>query len=523
MGRFFCAWLVLVLSTLFGACGSGGTGDIDGGTDGGEQLCDLDEHACPEGERCNAERQCVAADALEIVTESLPDGRVGFGYDETLAAAGGLPPYTWEIVAADPGLGFLELSRDGRLQGTAQDAVADAALRLAVQDSGYGGGVRVVETFRLTFARCSDGDTELCYAPVDGVCYQGQRVCSDGQMGPCEPGDNPSSDRNHCGPECDRCAAQVADACHQGVCACGAGPLCTGSDNCCDGDCVDVQSNTTHCGMCFNDCTQAVAHASEADKFCSAGVCDYAGACDYGYLDCDDQHGNGCERPADRVDTCGACDLDCNQQVLHVPAGTRTCNDTGDGFVCDYSGGCSNDFADCDGDRSSGCETWLNDPANCGGCGVDCSQDPNGALCISPDPADPYFHECGCNYDSAAGQPEGCGGGQICCEHVCRDAATDPEHCGVCRAACSAGGCQDGACACGDDGDCPAESAATTCGPTDACVCSHAGAGDAPCPLGQFCCDGEHGGSGGPEGEADLGCCSKRCGQNDSEDFPCSW
>jgi hypothetical protein len=48
-------------------------------------------------------------------------------------------------------------------------------------------------------------------------------------------------------------------------------------------------------------------------------------------------------------------------------------------------------------------------------------------------------------------------------------------------------------------------------------VCAHAGAGDAACPVGQFCCDGNEGGSGGPGGEADLGCCPKRCGQNDDQ------
>ncbi len=511
---------LLFFALVAAACGNGGGGQEDSGVDGGPEPCDLADHPCPDGERCTADQECVPADPLVITTESLPDGRVGFGYDQTLEAGGGLVPYTWEIAAADPELAFLTITAAGRLQGSTDQPIQDASITIAVNDSGYGGGERAERIFSVSFDLCREGDIEHCYAPVGGVCHQGSRTCTGGQMGECLAGADPSEDRNQCGPDCSRCVAEYADACHQGLCACGDGPLCSGDDRCCDGQCLDVWSSTAHCGMCFNDCEQAVAHAS-GEKSCSAGVCDYLGDCDYGFLDCDGQRSNGCERPANRVDTCGACDVDCNVLIGHVSQAQKICTDTGAGFVCDYTGSCGNDFADCDDDRSNGCETWLTETTSCGGCGVDCALSAAGSLCISPDPADPYFHTCGCNFDSATGRPEGCAAGQICCEHICRDAASDGEHCGVCRAACTTGGCVGGACGCVVPGDCPAPSSATSCG-GDRCVCVHSGGDDAPCPVGQFCCDGSEGGSGGPQGEADLGCCVKRCGQNDEESFSCN-
>lgn len=40
-------------------------------------------------------------DRLEIFTEALPVGRVGEGYDRSIAAIGGLPPYTWSLDAGE--------------------------------------------------------------------------------------------------------------------------------------------------------------------------------------------------------------------------------------------------------------------------------------------------------------------------------------------------------------------------------------------------------------------------------------
>lgn len=506
-------WLVC------GGCGGGGGGGSDAGTDNGVFRCDLQDHACPEGQRCTREQECVEAEPLRIVTDTLPDGRVDFGYSQQLEAEGGLPPYGWAIARADPALDFLAISPRGKLEGSSRQVVTDASITVEVTDDGYGGGETASATFILSFHLCRDGDTELCYAPRDGACHQGSRTCTDGQMGPCEPGPNLSADRMHCGPSCEECDRSVSDACSQGLCACGDGPVCTGANRCCEGTCIDVDDNVEHCGGCNRDCRQMIAHASGADVFCSGGECDYTGSCDRGWLDCDGARDNGCELPVGKT-FCGDCDLDCTEQVSHVPSSSITCNDTGDDFVCDYNGACLDDFGDCDAARTNGCETRFTEVENCGGCGVDCTQDAVGHLCLTPDPADPYAHQCGCRYDGATGQAEGCDQGQICCDYVCREAATDPAHCGVCRAACTAGDCVDGACACKTDADCPAPSGATGCGGTR-CVCPHAGSGEAACQPGWYCCDGEAGGSGGPDEEPDTGCCPKLCGQNDA-DAPCT-
>jgi len=513
----------LALGALAAACGGGGGGDTDGGTDGAVWPCDLAEHACPSGQRCDAEQVCVEAEPLEIATESLPDGRVGLLYRLDLVAEGGLLPHRWELVDAAPELAWLSLSTGGRLEGTPAAVVSGASLRVAVVDGGFGGGERVERAFLVNMVTCQEGDLQACNAPLDGVCHQGARTCRDGVMSACEALPQLSTSRSACGPECAPCDAGLADACVAGLCACGQGPLCAGEARCCEGACVDTNAAREHCGGCFHDCAQAVAHLAADTSACDAGACDYSGDCAYGFLDCDGVRANGCETPAG-LEACGVCGLSCLALVTHVPAAQKRCADLGTAFACDYTGDCAADFADCDQDRTNGCEAWLQDPPTCGACGEDCTGRPTGELCLSPDPGDPYFHTCGCRFDSATYTAQGCPAqGALCCARVCRDGATDVDHCGVCNAACPAGDCQAGACACALDGDCPAPSAATAC-LAGRCVCPHRAPGDAACGVGQHCCDGNQGGAGGPDGGPDQGCCPKLCGQNDTDaGFSCSW
>ncbi len=58
---------------------------------------------------------------LAVTTSSLPDGSVGTGYDQTLAASGGVAPYSWSVASGTlpPGL---TLSASGEISGTPTSA-----------------------------------------------------------------------------------------------------------------------------------------------------------------------------------------------------------------------------------------------------------------------------------------------------------------------------------------------------------------------------------------------------------------
>jgi hypothetical protein len=276
---FFC----ILLGCFLLGCGNGDNGGDDAGDDSGVFLCDLTDNLCPEGQRCNKDQECVAADPLQITTDSLPDGRINFGYSQQIEATGGLLPYSWAITQADAGLEFLTITSFGKLEGTTTQPVENASITITVTDDGYGGGESDSQTYTLSFVTCQQGDTELCYQPQGGVCYQGFRTCENGQMTDCQLGPNPSRDDQFCGPDCSACDGSVSDACVDGLCACGTGAICGGSDRCCAGACMDVTDNIQNCGGCGADCNVLVTHASGAVVSCSNGACDYTGDCDYGW------------------------------------------------------------------------------------------------------------------------------------------------------------------------------------------------------------------------------------------------
>jgi len=56
--------------------------------------------------------------ALSITTASLANGTVGIAYSQTIAAAGGVPPYAWSIVAGSPPPGTTLSPSSGVLSGT---------------------------------------------------------------------------------------------------------------------------------------------------------------------------------------------------------------------------------------------------------------------------------------------------------------------------------------------------------------------------------------------------------------------
>lgn len=74
------------------------------------------EVVTPGGAASSAANIEVLPPALAIVTQSLPNGRVGTAYDVALEASGGVAPYRWRIYGTRPS--GVNLTRSGQLVGT---------------------------------------------------------------------------------------------------------------------------------------------------------------------------------------------------------------------------------------------------------------------------------------------------------------------------------------------------------------------------------------------------------------------
>ncbi|MGH9631068.1 MAG: putative Ig domain-containing protein, partial [Bryobacteraceae bacterium] len=91
----------------------------------------------------------VDAPELAITTESpLPEARVGAAYSQTLAAAGGTPPYNWTVTAGALPAGLSLNATSGRLSGT-PTAAGNFPFTVRAADSGAGA---VTKNFALTVA-----------------------------------------------------------------------------------------------------------------------------------------------------------------------------------------------------------------------------------------------------------------------------------------------------------------------------------------------------------------------------------
>ncbi|MGM0557261.1 MAG: MopE-related protein [Myxococcota bacterium] len=92
--------------------------------------------------------------------------------------------------------------------------------------------------------------------------------------------------------------------------------LCDDAATECDGECVDLSSNTEHCGACGRTCEAPNAESSG----CDGGSCQIT--CEDGFVDAngdlDDPDGDGCESscvPDPDGETCDRRDNDCDGEV----------------------------------------------------------------------------------------------------------------------------------------------------------------------------------------------------------------
>lgn len=222
--------------------------------------------------------------------------------------------------------------------------------------------------------------------------------------------------------------------CQVGACVAGCTDAhgCDGAQSCCSGQCLDVASNPSNCGGCAQACSKAQVTA----PICAVGVC--VGDCDEGFADCNaDKLGDGCETHVDSsISDCGGCGLGCSSNHDAPACSAGAC-----------VGGCDAGFADCNGDmRTDGCETDTeSNVAACGACGLGCSNQNIAPSCV----AGVCAGECAagfadCNGDKASDGCEthvdssiaNCGGCGIACS---QNHVTPTCEAGICAGACDAG------------------------------------------------------------------------------------
>jgi hypothetical protein len=109
--------------------------------------------------------------------------------------------------------------------------------------------------------------------------------------------------------------------------------------------CVNIDTDTQHCGGCGNACS-----VPNGTPSCSGGVCGIAD-CDPGYGDCNGSMGadDGCEQPLTTLAHCGACGMACTLANASESCATGTCQ----------IGTCEIGWGNCDGDSTNGCERML--------------------------------------------------------------------------------------------------------------------------------------------------------------------
>jgi len=147
---------------------------------------------------------------------------------------------------------------------------------------------------------------------------------------------------------------------------------CSGEKTCCDGYCVDLSSDQLNCSGCGMACS-----TKNGLPACKAGACTWT--CDPGYMHC--QEGNtGCETDiAKDPSHCGSCSTNCVTTVANATGIFCSVE------RCSYTA-CSPGFANCDGNKTNGCE------CACGGKDQTCCP---GGTCN--DPADRCFDDGKCH------------------------------------------------------------------------------------------------------------------------------
>jgi hypothetical protein len=238
-----------------------------------------------------------------------------------------------------------------------------------------------------------------CFIPTDG-CLPGYGYCSGAVESGCQS-DITQAYRCGCGVTCPAakpsCATPAAGP-----------PMCVAS---CDGtgltacgrqQCVDLQTNSSHCGACDARCD-----AFAGDAICIAGKCAVA-RCERGFAACDPAVPM-CQTILGTFYDCGSCRDSCAVGRANGICVAAACT-----RVCDRG------YGDCDTSNPD-CEAPLDTAASCGACGVVCPNDR--PLCGGSLGREICLAAC------AAPTSDVCG-------TSCTDLQSDPRHCGACDTVC---------------------------------------------------------------------------------------
>lgn len=168
---------------------------------------------------------------------------------------------------------------------------------------------------------------------------------------------------------------------------------------CCDGEpCVDVLTNTAHCGACGKTC--------RSREVCNNGNCacrsnGSEATCATDQLCCSD----GCRQVMTDVRNCGGCNLPCKMGES-CQGGKCSCGPSG--IACRSGQICC----------GAGCSDLQNDPANCGACGKACAAGK------------------ACKNGLCEGECVSCAMGETCCNGACVNLLNDNKNCGMCGKVC---------------------------------------------------------------------------------------
>ena len=236
------------------------------------------------------------------------------------------------------------------------------------------------------------------------------------------------TDTTHCG-ACD-VACPNGSACNAGSCS------CSGNLTACGSACVDLEADAKNCGKCGQACPSG-ALCSAGQCVCPSGLDVCGSACTDTQSDAANCGGCGKSCASGQVCLLGACAAGCGSLTQCgsscVDTKTSSSNCGACGKKCSLGASCVNGTCACPAGTSDCGGTCINtysDPSNCGACGKACS---SGLVCQAG--------KCSC---ANGGSP--CGG-------KCVDTNSDLSNCGGCGVTCGAGQtCTSGKCTCGATG-----------------------------------------------------------------------